>query len=96
MSENVQIVLIAAVALVVIVALVIFVLKAKLRSGNISVNRDGVQMGGETHSPPEPPLTSVSGNKIKGDGHRLSARNGGKIDQNEIDGNRAKIDSGNG
>ena len=96
MTENVQIALIIAVAVVVIVAIVVFVFRDKFQKGSIKVSQDGIQLDGENQAPAESPQASVSGNKIKGDGHTLSARNGGKIDQNEIDGNRAKIDSNNG
>ncbi|MCI5224954.1 MAG: hypothetical protein D3924_20365, partial [Candidatus Electrothrix sp. AR4] len=79
MTENVQVALIVAAALVVIVAIVVFVFRDKFQKGSIKVNQDGIQLDGENQAPAEPPLASVSGNKIKGDGHALSARNGGKI-----------------
>jgi hypothetical protein len=90
MSDNVLIVLIVAVALVCVIA--VFALRGRLRSGSIKVSKDGIQGGVQTH---EQPKTSVSGNKIKGDGHHLQASNGGQINQNEIDGSRVKIDSAN-
>lgn len=91
MSDNVLISLIIAVALVCVIT--VFALRGgRLRSGSIKVSKDGIQGGVQTH---EQPKTSVSGNKIKGDGHHLKANNGGQINQNEIDGNRVKIDSTN-
>jgi hypothetical protein len=95
MTENVQMVLIVAVAVVVVCGIAIFVLKDKIQSGQVEATGKGVKGSLKTHAPTEPPVTSVSGNKIKGDGHTLTARNGGQIDRNEIDGNQAKIDSGN-
>lgn len=88
MSDNVQIALIIAVALVCII--VVFVLKDKFRSGKIDVSKDGIKGGVETHGPS---VTKISGNTIKGDGHKLTARNGGQIEQNNIDGNKTQLDS---
>ncbi|MCI5145637.1 MAG: hypothetical protein D3923_08915, partial [Candidatus Electrothrix sp. AR3] len=79
MTENVQIALIAAIALVAIVGIVVFVLKNRLRSSSLKVNRDGLEGNVKTHSQPVSPVTRVSRNTIIGDGHELTARNGGQI-----------------
>ncbi|RWX49157.1 hypothetical protein VT98_10742 [Candidatus Electrothrix communis] len=43
MSENVQLAFVIAVGLVIVVCVVVAVLKDELRSGNIKVNREGVE-----------------------------------------------------
>jgi hypothetical protein len=93
-TENVQIALIIAGALAVIVAVVVFVLKDRLRSGNISVNREGVQVGGETHTPSEPLVTKITGTKIKGDENAVSARDGAQVEDSDIEGDKNRL-SGN-
>ncbi|XOF33230.1 MAG: hypothetical protein ACL93V_14655 [Candidatus Electrothrix sp. YB6] len=93
MTENVQLALIIAVALVVVIGVVVFVLRGKLRSGNISVNRDGVQVGGETHTPAEPPVTKITGTKIKGHENEVTARNGAQVENSDIDGDKNRLNS---
>ncbi|MCI5157694.1 MAG: hypothetical protein D3906_04500 [Candidatus Electrothrix sp. AUS1_2] len=95
MSENVQIVLIAAGALVVIIALVVFILKDRLRSGNIKGNREGVQVDWETHAPIERPVTKITGAKIKGDENAVSARDGAQMEESDIEG-KNRLDGTNG
>lgn len=90
MSDNVQIALIIAVALVLIAGIVVFVLKDKLHSGKIAVSKDGIKGGVETHGPP---ATKIVGAKIKGDDNNLAATNGGQIDKADIEGNRNRLKS---
>ena len=93
MTENVLIALIVGV--VVIVALVVFILKDRLRSGNIKVNRDGTIQGSmEAH---EQSKSSASRNKIKGKKNKLGVyRDGGQIDDNDIKGDDNQINIGKG
>ncbi|MCW5204549.1 hypothetical protein VU02_01265, partial [Desulfobulbus sp. N2] len=60
MSENVQLAFVITVGLVIVVCFVIAVLKDKFRSGDIKVNRDGVQGSVATHAPAEPPDTKTT------------------------------------
>ena len=90
MSDNVQIALIIAVALVLIAGIVVFVLKDKLRSGKIAVRKDGIKGGVETHGPS---VNRISGVKIKGNENNLTATNGGQIDKADIEGNKNRLKS---
>ncbi len=90
MSETVQIALIIAVAVAMVCGIAFFVLKDKLRSGSLKISKDCIEGGVKTHGPS---VTKISGNTIKGDGHKLTAHNGGQIEQNKIDGNKTQLDS---
>jgi hypothetical protein len=90
MSDNVLIALIIAVAVVAVCGIAIFVLQDKFRSGKVEVSKDGIKGGVETHGQS---VSKISGNTIKGDGHKLTACNGGQIEQNKIDGNKIQLDS---
>ncbi|WP_339132624.1 MAG: hypothetical protein WGN25_10665 [Candidatus Electrothrix sp. GW3-4] len=59
MSEKVQIASVVAVGLVIVVCVVVAVLKDELRSGNIKVNREGVEGSVGPHGPAEEPVTSL-------------------------------------
>ncbi len=96
MTENVQIALIIAAALVLVVCAVVAMLKDKLRSGDIKVNRDGVQGRVETQTPAEPPGTKIIGTKIKGNENVVSARDGAQVEDSDIEGDKNRLNSGNG
>ena len=88
MTENVQMVLIIAGAVAVIVGIAVFVLKDKLRSGNIKVNRGGVETHGRLT---EPPVTKISGTKISGAKNEICASDGAQVENSEIAGDKNKL-----
>lgn len=92
MSDNVQMFLIGAVALVVIVGIVVFLLRGRFRSGNLKVSRDGIEGGVKTHGPP---ATKVVGVKIKGENINVTAKDGGQIEQVEAEGCGHNVTSSN-
>ncbi len=92
MSDNVQMFLIGAVVLGVVVGLVVFFLRGRLRSGSIKVSRDGIEGGVETHGPP---VTKVVGVKIKGENINVTAKDGGQIEQVEAEGRGHNVTSSN-
>ncbi|MCW5201420.1 hypothetical protein VU10_03610 [Desulfobulbus sp. US1] len=94
MSENVQLAFVITVGLVIVVCFVIAVLKDKFRSGDIKVNRDGVQGSVATHAPAEPPVTKITGTTIKGNENAVSARDGAQVEDSDIEGDKNRL-SGN-
>jgi hypothetical protein len=78
---------------------VVFVFRDKFQKGSIKLNQDGIQLDGENHppsEPPEPPVTKVTGTKIKGDENAVSARDGAQVEDSDIEGDKNRIGSSNG
>jgi hypothetical protein len=90
MSDHVLITLVIAVAVACLV--VVFVLRGRLRIGNLKVSRDGIEGGVETHGLP---ATKIVGVKIKGDRNKMTAADGGQIDQAEVEGHGNEMNSHN-
>ncbi len=81
MSENVII------ALVVggVILGVVYLLRDRFGSGSFSASKEGVQASMQAH---ETVVSSVSGNKIRGNNNSLVAENRAKVDNNEADGDK--------
>ncbi len=62
-----------------------FLLRDRLGSGGFSASKEGVQASVKAH---ETVVSSVSGNKIKGNNNSLVAENRAKVDNNEADGDK--------
>ncbi|MGB5687167.1 MAG: hypothetical protein WBM35_15265 [Candidatus Electrothrix sp.] len=86
MTENVQIALIIAVALVVVVGIAIFVLKDKIQSGQVEATGKKVKGSLKTHSPSEPRVSEIIGAKIKGNKNKVTVSDGGKVRDAEVEG----------
>jgi len=92
MSDNVQMFLIGVVALIAIVGIVVFLLRGRFSSGKLKVNRDGIEGGVETH---RSPVTKVVDVKIKGENIKVTAKDGGQIEQVEAEGRGHNVTSSN-
>lgn len=86
MSDNVQMFLIGAVALVAIVSIVVFMLKDKFRSGSLEIRKDGIQGSVDANE-----QTVISGNTLKGKGNKVNAYSASQIKKNVIDGEEQQI-----
>ncbi|EIJ42424.1 hypothetical protein BegalDRAFT_1543 [Beggiatoa alba B18LD] len=86
MSDTVIVAIVLGV--VVIAVAVVFLLKDRISSANFKASKKGLEGGLTAH---EQATSSISRNKIKGDGNTLKTSNAGKVDDNEIEGNKNKL-----
>ncbi|ALG66642.1 hypothetical protein [Beggiatoa leptomitoformis] len=85
MSENVLIVLIIVSGLVILGGIALYFLKDRLGLADFSANKTGVKARIKAE---QTPVTSISKNKIKGDGNTLRATGASKMDANDVEGNK--------
>lgn len=88
MSDSVLMTLIIVGGAVTLGIVAIFFLKDRLGAATVKASKTGLQVNMQAE---QQPVSSVSGNKIKGHGNVLNAPNASQVNNNQVEGDKNKL-----